>query len=191
MRESKRRIAERLAWIASLLGSSCLAFAMAAAKPAEGLVRGDTLPAVRGKTLSGNAVLLPEQAIGRPAMLVVGFSRASKEAAQPWLQNCRERFAVAAGEGARCYDVRMVEGIPRLFRGFAEGGMRKGYPAALLDQVLLVYQENDLWKQRLGAADENTAYVVVLDASGRVSGLQRGAFSEGALSEVLAGLGPA
>jgi hypothetical protein len=188
--ERVRVISQKASWRVGVLGASCLVLGMAATRPAEGLVGGDALPVVHGKSLSGSPVLLPEQAIGHPAMLVVGFSRASKEAAQPWLLNCREHFAAAAGEGARCYDVRMVEGIPRLFRGFVEGGMRKGYPAALLDQTVLVYRENDLWKQRLGVADETTAYVVVLDASGRVCGLQKGAFSESALSATLAGLSP-
>jgi len=163
---------------------------LAAAEP-EGTERtlapGDALPALGGKTLAGPPLTLPLPS-GRAALLVLGFSRDAAQAMVPWLQACRSR-PDSGDPAVDCYDVRMVQGIPRLLRGFVEKGMRKESPAELLASTLLVYRDNDLWKRRLGVRDPDTAHVVLLSSDGRVAALLEGPFSEERLEEALARLG--
>jgi len=123
---------------------------------------------MEGTTLSGKTVVLPREADGQPAVLVIGFTKSAVKATRPWTEGCRSEASKKTPPDVICYDVRMVEEVPRLFRGAMERGMRSGLPATLQDRTILVYKDNDAWRQRLGVADDDLAYVVVVDRGGLV-----------------------
>src|SRR5262245_53638792 len=100
---------------------------------------------------------LPAGAHGRAAMLVVGFTKASMKVTRPWIEACRSDGSML------CFDVRMLENVPKWLRGTVEGGMRKGYPPEMQKQTLLVYEGNDAWRKALGVSDDDAAYVIVVD----------------------------
>jgi len=151
------------------------------AASADLLATGAELPPLEATTLNGEAAALPHDALGHPAILVIGFSKASSKATRPWLEGCR-----AYGSG--CYDIRMVEGVPRTFRGMMERGMRSGLPVELQRRTLLVYSDNDAWRGRVGMADDKTAYVIGCDKEGRVRATATGNFIEAELERVLASI---
>src|SRR5262245_35064053 len=153
------------------------------------LVPGADLPQLDATTLSGEAASLPRDAAGHPALLVISFTKAASKVTRPWLEGCWS----AAAEGSRapgmeCYDLRMLEEVPRAFRGMAERGMRHGLPAELQRQTLLVYAGNDAWRERVGEADDKTAYVIGLRRDGRVGGMTQGAYTETEMQKMLDGL---
>jgi hypothetical protein len=155
---------------------------------APGLTLGAELPLVEAKTLDGQPVSLPRDARGRPAILVIGFSKAAARVTAPWLDACRSAAASRpAGSEPRCYDLRMLEEVPRPFRFLVERSMRKGYPAELQRRTLLVYSDNDAWRARVGVADDKTAYLVGCDGEGRVRGTATGPFDERELERLLGG----
>lgn len=166
--------------VASLLGLG------GEANPA--LSIGAPLPVLEGKSLSGMTVLLPTSAADRPALLVVGFTKASARATEPWLTRCRQLPTASTSDEpskANCYDIRMLESVPRLFRGFVERGMRNGYPRALWDSTILVYSQNELWKGRVGYRERDGAYVIALDRDGRVRAIRPGAFNQDAFEQLV------
>jgi len=158
-----------------------------AAAGAPRLVPGVELPVLEVNALSGDAVALPRDARGHAAVLVIGFSKAAARISRPWLDGCRS--ATAAGSGIFCYDVRMLEEVPRLFRGQVERGMRNGFPVELQRRTLLVYTENDAWRERVGADDDKTPYVIGMDAEGRVRGAAKGQYVETELRKMLEAIG--
>src|SRR5262245_38119837 len=91
------------------------------------LASGAELPALGGTTLSGESLLLPRDGQGHPSVLVIGFSKAASKVTRPWLDGCRAHGAKSPGAGVNCYDIRMVEEVPRLIRGTMERGMRNGF----------------------------------------------------------------
>ena len=150
------------------------------------LVPGETLPLLEAKALSGQPAALPPDAQGHGAVLVFGFSKAAAKITRPWMDGCRA--AAAAGPPAPdvyCYDVRMVEDVPRFFRGGMERGMTSGLPVEFQRQTLLAYQENDAWRERLGVADDKNAYVIACDREGRVRATATGQFMEAELKQLL------
>jgi len=153
---------------------------------APGLPSGAELPPLEGTTLSGEPAALPRDARGHPAMLVIGFSRASSRVTRAWLDGCRAAAAKSSGAGVLCYDIRMVEAVPRFFRDMVERTMRSGLPVDRQRQTILVYSENDAWRERVGAADDKTAYVIGCDKQGRVRMIATGEFVESELERVLA-----
>jgi hypothetical protein len=140
---------------------------------------GAELPVFESVSLSGEPRTLPHDAAGQDALLVVGFSKAAAKVTRGWLDACR-----GAGRLA-CYDVRMLEEVPHPFRGMMEHGMRSGLPVEQQKRALLVYSDNDRWRERLDADDDKSAYLVGLNAEGRVQGLARGSFSDAGWKQVL------
>jgi len=93
------------------------------------LVPGDELPLLEATTLNGELVTLPRDARGHAVVLVVGFSKAAAKTTRQWLESCRTAAAVkSAGYGVYCYDARMLESVPRLFRGSMERGSEAAFP---------------------------------------------------------------
>lgn len=150
------------------------------------LVPGVELPLMEVKDLSGDLAALPRDARGHAAVFVIGFSKAAAKINRAWLESCRAAAAAGpTGSEVYCYDVRMLEGVPRPFRGMVERAMRRDLPVDLQRHTLLVYAENEAWRERVGADDENTADVIGCDREGRVRGTAAGQFVELELKRIL------
>jgi hypothetical protein len=150
------------------------------------LALGSELPLLDAETLSGDRATLPRDARGNPMILVLSFSKSAAKITRPWLEACRAPAASAAATPVvRCFDVRMLEGVPRFMRGMFERGMRKGLPEELQRDALLVYADNDAWRERVGGTEEKTAYVIGCDGDGRVRASARGEYTEAELKRVL------
>jgi len=155
------------------------------------LMTGVELPLLEARVLSGESATLPRDAQGNASVLIIGFSKAATEISRAWLKGCRSAAAARpAGLGVHGYDVRMLEGVPRLFRSSVERGMRSGLPVDLQRQTLLVYEGNEVWRERLGVADKNTSYVIGCDKAGRVQGTAAGQFVEMELKKILEAITP-
>ena len=153
-------------------------------------VPGTPLPALRATTLAGEEVALPGDASVHGAILVIGFSKDAADVTREWMESCLAATRQPGHEAVACYDVRMVEEVPRLFRGMMEKGMKKGYPLDRQRRTLMVYADNDAWRTRLGVRDTASAYVVGYDATGRVRLTATGPFLEGELRAILDAIAP-
>jgi hypothetical protein len=153
------------------------------------LVPGTPLPTLEATTLGGEAVMLPGEASANGAVLVVGFSKEAAALTSEWMDGCLAATRQPGREKVACYDVRMLEEVPRLFRGMMERGMKKGYPIDRQRRTLLVYSSNDAWRGRLGA-DPASAYVVGCDGTGRVRLMATGPFVEAELQAILGAIAP-
>ena len=146
------------------------------------LASGVVLPSLEATTLDGSRTALPKDASGQAFLIVVSFTKAAAKATRPWLDACRDSPAAAS---VACYDVRMVEEVPRMLRGMMEHGMKSGLPSGLRQRTLMVYEHNEAWRERLGVKDDRTAHVVGCDTAGIVRGLTSGAYSEQELKKLL------
>ena len=150
------------------------------------LAPGAELQSIEATTLDGTKTVLPKDGHGQRLLIVVGFTKAAAKTTRPWLEACRAAAAAAPTEpGLDCYDVRMVEDVPRMLRGMMEHGMKSGLPPELRKRTLLVYEHYDSWRERLGATDDKTAYVVACDAEGIVRGRASGPYAESEMKKLL------
>ena len=174
-----------------VIATSIIASAHLAAADDPKLQPGLELPALEATTLNGDPAALPRDAKGHPAVIVMGFSKAATKVTRPWLDNCRTAAASKpGGSTVSCYDVRMLEDVPRSFRGMVERSMKSGYPIELQRQTLLVYIGNDAWRERVGATDAKSAYVIACDKEGRVRKLVIGPFVKAELDWLLDAVDP-
>lgn len=135
---------------------SCALFA----SPVQTLKSGDRFPPVVGKSLDDVDRELPAAQEGKRAAIAFGFSEKAGKVVRAW--------ADKLGDDVLLYQVPVLEGVPKIFRGLTERSIRNDTPKARHSRLLLLYREEAEWRTRLGVQDEDTAYLVVLDTSGRV-----------------------
>jgi len=165
-----------ISYIALLTAMTC--FSSTPGHPAVG----ESLPELRGEYLSGRKAILPQDAAGRVALLLFGFTYQSRFAVEAWTKRFREDFD--KNPQVTFYEIPMIGGLARLGKWFIDSGMRRGTSKADQENVITVYGGTEPWKQRLGVNAEDTAYLVVLDQKGNVAWCHAGPF-EGAQYEAL------
>jgi hypothetical protein len=159
-----------------LLGLAPLALTAYAAAPVAEIAIGSPLPGLQGEFLTGRTAMLPQAASGRVALLLLGFTYDSRFAVEAWAKEFRKQFGL--DPRVTFYEIPMIGGLARLGKWFIDGGMRRGTPNADYEHVITVYGGTDAWKQRVGFRDPKAAYLILLDASGRVAWRYAGGFDE-------------
>lgn len=147
------------------------ASASRAAAQAQALSSGSLLPTLEGESLSGKNVTLP--AAGKVTLLVFTFSRKAGEAARAWA-DAFSRLGLS-GPDSSSYRILVLGSVPRTFRGMVVGGIKKGIPAAQHDSTLQLFQDEELWKARLGVRSQDDPYLLILDRESKVRWLHSGA----------------
>lgn len=133
---------------------------------------GDPFPSITGQTPSGEQIELPGAASGKPAIMILSFSRAGGHDSQRWSQHL-----LKDAPGLPIYTVIFLESVPRPFRGMAASGIRMGMPATMQERTILLYQDAKAWERKLQLADEDHACLVLLDANEGIEWMSSEAFS--------------
>jgi hypothetical protein len=143
---------------------------------------GDPLPRLEGTFLTGREAVLPEAAGGKLALLALGFSYDSRFTVEEWSRRFQKEFR--SQENLTFFEIPMIGGLGRLARPFIDGGMRKGTPRELHENVITVYGGAGPWKKRTGYSEPDVAYLILIDEAGRVVWLHAGAFQEASFGEL-------
>ena len=133
------------------------------------------MPTIDGESLTGSKVSLPEAAKGKVAVLVLGFTKASKTATSAWADRLFADFA--AQNGFALYQLPILESVPGFVRGMVISSMKKGVRSNMRDHfVPIVHGEAEL-KKLVGYKEPDDAYLVVLDSGGNVIEQRCGPFN--------------
>jgi hypothetical protein len=134
------------------------------------LETGKPLPTLKGEFLSGKKASLPEAAKGKIALVMAGFSYDSRFAIEAYAERYKKDFK--GHPGITFFEVPIIGGMGMLGKPFIDGGMRRGTPKELHENVLTVYGgAGDLLKafQPKGLkADGKHAHLALIDAEGIV-----------------------
>ena len=123
------------------------------------------LPRIEGENLFGHQVILPDDASGTVAVLILGFSKASKTPTANWQK--RIKSEVSAQPGLAVYQLPVLEDVPRLVRSMVISSMKSGVPESQRDRFIpLLHGEAEL-KKLVNFQAPDDAYLVVLDRSGK------------------------
>lgn len=172
-------------FVAGLSISLFLFSTHSAAQPGQTHLKpGDIPPSLAGQALTGKWVDITSASSGNPAVVVFSFSRAGGRDAELWTQHLMKGDPHLA-----IYTVIFLESVPGLFRAMAVSGIKDGMPSALQDRTILLYRDEDLWKQRLQVANERHACVMLLGPTGRVQWMKSGPFADALYSEFSKSIG--
>ena len=85
------------------------------------------IPALHGTVLSGEKVDLPEALRGKAGVLVLGFSKASRNEVAGWGR--RLALDYRDSDTVIYFEMPMLAGVPRMLRGWVTGKIKEDVPA--------------------------------------------------------------
>jgi ATP10 protein len=136
----------------------------------------ESLPRLEGETLSGKQIVLPDDAHGKIALLVIGFTKKGGQATDAW----GKRFKKDFGTDQRyvVYPVAVLEEVPRFIRGIVTSGMRRGVAPGEQDRFVTLFQGEAGLKHFVAYSTPDEPYLLLLDADGKVQWHGHGLFRE-------------
>jgi hypothetical protein len=124
------------------------------------------LPRIEGDSFAGHRVVLPEAASGKVAVLIFGFTKASKVPTSAWADKLQPDFGTRPG--FEVYQLPVLEDVPRFVRGMVISGIRKGVPENKRDHFVPILQGEAELKTFVGYKEPDDAYLVILDRAGNI-----------------------
>ena len=142
------------------------------------------MPRIEGESLAGHKINLPEAAAGKVAVLVFGFTKASKEPTGAWAERLQAEFG--SRSDFELYQLPVLEDIPRLFRGMVISGIRKGVAENKRDHFVPILQGEVALKKLVQYREPDDAYLVVLDRAGNILEQSHGSLDDSAYARLRA-----
>lgn len=137
---------------------------------------------IEGENLSGHKVVLPDDASGKVAVLVFGFTKASKEPTGVWADKILAEFA--GRSGFELYQLPVLEDVPRFIRGMVISSMKKGVKANMREHFVPILQREAELKKVVSYKEPDDAYLVVLNPAGLITRQLHGPYSGSAFEEL-------
>lgn len=140
------------------------------------------LPMIEGDSLTGQHVVLPKAANGKVAVLVLGFTKASKIPTSAWGNRMVTDFANTPN--LVLYQLPVLEEVPGIIRGMVISGIKKGVPENRRGYFVPVLHNESELKKLVNYKEPDDAYLILLDLSGRIAYQTHGALTESSYAEV-------
>jgi hypothetical protein len=134
------------------------------------------MPRIAGESFAGHQVELPDAARGNIAVLIFGFSKASKVPSSAWAEKLGSDFG--SQTGFAFYQLPVLEDVPRIIRGMVISGMKKGVPVTMRDHFVPILEDEAELKRLVSYREPDDAYVVLLGRSGQIVGQRHDSFSD-------------
>lgn len=158
---------------------SVVLFLLAAASYAQDGASGDDLgvfPDTPGRNLHLEDRVFPRDFAGRWNLALVAFQREHQEIINTWLPQAEE--LEEAYPGFAYYEFPIIRELGGLAQGFIDRGMRVAVRSdKARERTVTFYTDKERFKESLELQDEETIYVLLVDAEGRVLWRDRGGFS--------------
>jgi hypothetical protein len=139
------------------------------------------MPRIEGESFAGQKIVLPDAAHGKVAVLVFGFTKASKVPTSAWSQRVNGEFG--SHNGFELYELPVLEDVPRLIRGMVISSIKKGVPGNRRSHFVPIVQSESELKKLVNYKEPDDAYLVTLDAGGQIVAQIHGPFSEPAYAQ--------
>jgi hypothetical protein len=108
------------------------------------------------RTLSDRAFEIPTDLPPGPAVLIVGFTKASRKQTSAWSRQLADRTPEPV------FQVAILESVPSPLRRVVVGSIKSDVPRTLHDRFLVVTQGTAAWKALCANSQEDAACVLVL-----------------------------
>jgi len=140
------------------------------------------MPKTEGESLAGNKVVLPDVASGKVAVLIFGFTKASKVPTAAWANKLRADFS--ARPGFELYQLPVLEDVPRLLRHMVISGIRNGVPDNLRGHFVPILQGESELKKLVHYSEADDAYLVILGRAGNIAQQIHGTLNDADYAQV-------
>jgi hypothetical protein len=141
----------------------------------------ESFPEIRGNTLTGDSLVLPDALSGHSAILLIGYQQRSQFDIDRWLLGL-----TTSKTKVDLYELPAILGfVPGLFARGIDDGMRSGIPEEDWAQVITVYDDAEKLAQFTGNKNGLPGRIVLIGPLGKVRYFHDRGFSIGALNQLL------
>jgi len=140
------------------------------------------MPKIEGDSISGHKVVLPDASHGKVAVLIFGFTKASKGPTSAWADKIDSDFR--SRPGFELYQLPVLEDVPRFIRGMVISSMKKSIRENMRDHFVPVLQNETELKKLVNYKEADDAYLVLLNPIGQVVGQRHGGLDQAAYAEL-------
>lgn len=136
------------------------------------------IPEVHGTSFTDQPVNLPKDLQGKVGVLVLGFSRGSRETATAW----GKRLAADYRDSpvVMYYQMPVLAGVPKLLRGYILGKIRGSVSEQVKPRFVPILDNEPAWRALTHYERGDDAYVVVVNGQGGVLWQTHDALSDAA-----------
>lgn len=128
------------------------------------MIEGKKFPKIKGKSLSGKTVELPDDTEGEMTLITIAFKRKAQKGIDSWTQYFEELC-----EGKKAYELPVIEStLWKIFSGFIDEGMKSGIPKEKHDNVITHYGDVSEFKEKLEIENENSSFIFLLNEDGQI-----------------------
>lgn len=124
-------------------------------------VIGKVFPKITAYSLAKNEVTLPDISTGKVALIGIGFVREAQDVLDFWSVPFEKRFEYE--DNYIYYEVPMIKGIWKIFKGSINDGMRSGTSIQKHENIITYYGNYDYYTSYLLIDNLDTGYVFLLD----------------------------
>jgi hypothetical protein len=143
-------------------------------------------PLISGENLNGKKFNLPQDLTADKTLLLIAFEREQQVVLDSW-----SRGLDLPNSQIPWVELPVIP-TPYILGSFIiDSGMRRGIPnPKIRDKVITLYTDREAFAKSMGLDfDPQGAYVAVIDRSGKILGIFKGAFNEEKANTVLSLLG--
>jgi ATP10 protein len=124
------------------------------------------IPDVHGTSLSNEAVNLPEALRGKVGVLIIGFSRGSRDGVSNWGRRLATDYRDA--DTVVYYEMPVLASAPGMVRGFILRSMKSSVPEQVQPRFVPIMSDEAAWKTLAHYGKADDPYVFVVDGQGEI-----------------------
>ena len=114
-----------------------------------------TMPTIDGESFADRKVILPDATRGKVAVLIFGFTKASKEPTNAWAEKLQADLSPRPG--FEMYQLPVLEDVPRFIRGMVISSMKKGVRENMRDHFVPILQHESELKKLVNYEEKDDA----------------------------------
>jgi hypothetical protein len=131
------------------------------------------MPKIQGENLAAHTVVLPEAVAGKIAILIFGFTKASKVPTSVWAD--KVQLDIGSRPDLELYQLPVLEDVPRLFRSMVISGIKRGVAENKRDHFVPIVQGEAELKKLVRYREPDDAYLIIVGRGGNIVQQMRGA----------------
>jgi putative protein-disulfide isomerase len=144
-------------------------------------------PMIEAKSLSKNKISLPNKSASKPTILCMLFKDEGRPLASNWTKNILSKYTK---QEVNLQEIALLPAGLKLLRGTIEKGMRKDVDLSFHDSYLTYFGKTKFYKEQLMMLDNNSCYVFLLDANGKIIYTADGDFNNTKMEAIHAKITP-
>jgi len=150
-----------------------------------GQTTGKLFPSIKGETLEGKTITVPEDTKGKYTLIGMAYSQKSEDQLRTWFQPAFSAFIDKSKPAlfeekydVNLYFIPMFTGLNKAATATAKKKALEGVDKRLHAYILFYKGELEKYKKELGLAQKDTPYFFVLDKDGKIVYYTEGSYSE-------------